>query len=116
MADCHRCYCNYIQEVSESFSNHALQRAAQRNIKRDKMEFILQFGQKIHNGGALFVFLGRHDIPDEYQRDDQFAKLEGSILLVSNDGSCLITTYKNKRGLKQIKKKQKRFIPYKKAA
>ncbi len=98
------------------YSRHALQRIAQRNIKKDNIEFIMKFGQKIHNGGALFVFLGKHDIPDEYQRDDQFAKLEGSILLVSSDESCLITAYKNKQGLKQIKRKQKRYIPYRKAA
>ncbi|MEK6531077.1 MAG: DUF4258 domain-containing protein [Deltaproteobacteria bacterium] len=91
----------------ESFSKHALQRASQRNITWDNVNFIMRFGREIHNGGALFVFLGKHDIPYEYQRDDRFAKLEGSTLLISDDGKCLITTYKNKNGLKQIKKKQK---------
>lgn len=94
----------------ERFSKHAFERASQRNIRGENIEFLLRFGRKIHRAGALFVFLGRHDIPSEYLRDDRYAKLEGTTLVVSNDGECLITAYRNKKALRQIKKKLKRYV------
>ena len=100
----------------EKISKHALARVAQRNFHKDEISFILRFGQRIYNGGALFVFLGKHNLPTECLKEDKYAKLEGSTLVISGDGTCLITIYKNKKGLKKIKKKLKRFIPYQKAA
>jgi hypothetical protein len=100
----------------DMYSKHALERVSQRNIDKDDVRFVLNFGQKIHNGGALFIFLGNKNIPEEYMSDDKFAKLEGTTLVVSKDGNNLITAYKNKKGLRQIKKKIKKFIPYKKVA
>ena len=100
----------------EILSKHALERISQRNIDKNDIKFVLKFGTRIHNGGALFIFLRHKDIPDEFRIDDKFAKLEGTILVISKDGEHLITAYKNKRGIRQIKKKIKRFVPDKKAA
>lgn len=90
-----------------SISNHAQQRLAQRNISMRDIEFALKYGKKLYRSGVFFVFLGRHDIPFECQNDDRFSKLEGITLLISKDSGCLITAYKNKHALKQIKRKQK---------
>lgn len=99
--------------LTSNFSAHARERNSQRNIAMPDVEFVMRFGRQIHNGGALFVFLGHRDIPDNYRANDRFAKLEGIVLVISNDGRCLITVCKNKRGLRQIKKKCKHYIPKK---
>lgn len=90
----------------ERLSRHAAVRISQRNIRAEDIAFVMRFGRHLHNGGALFVFLGQRNIPDEYRTDDRIAKLEGTTLVMSRDG-CLITAYKNKKGLKKVLKKCK---------
>lgn len=91
----------------EGLSRHAVKRISQRNIRTEDIAFVMRFGRHLHNGGALFVFLGQRNIPDECKADDRLAKLEGTTLVMSKDGSSLITAYKNKRGLKKVLKKCK---------
>ncbi len=102
--------------MTRGCSAHAIERTAQRNIRAEDVDFVFRFGQLVHNGGALFVFLGGRDIPDEFRMDDHFVRLEGTILILSHDGDSLITAYRNKKGLKDIRKKQKWFIPSCRAA
>lgn len=86
------------------FSRHAHIRCAQRQIHPDSVAFIKKHGQKIRRTGIIFYFLRRRDIPETLRCDDQFAKLEGATLLISQDGT-LITAYRNPKGLKAILKK-----------
>lgn len=59
-------------------STHAIERTAQRNVRVEDVDFVFRFGQLVHNGGALFVFLGERNIPDEYRADNHFARLGGT--------------------------------------
>ncbi len=86
----------------ERLSRHSAVRISQRNIRAEDIAFVMRFGRHLHNGGALFVFLGQRNIPDEYRTDDRIAKLEGTTLVVSNDGECLVTAYRNKKALRQM--------------
>ena len=47
----------------ESVSSHASQRLAQRNLSYRDIEYVLSHGRRIRNGKALFIYLGRRDIP-----------------------------------------------------
>lgn len=94
--------------MPEQLSRHAIKRLSQRNIHMVDVSFVLQFGIQVHNGGALFVFLGSKNIPTEFQADDRIAKLEGTTLVMSRDG-CLITAYRNKNALREIRKKNKSY-------
>lgn len=87
-------------------TEHAQQRCAQRQINPETFAFIKKHGQKIHRTGITFFFLGKRNIPTSMKRQDRFARLEGITLLVSADGT-LITTYRNRKGLKDILKKSK---------
>jgi hypothetical protein len=87
-------------------TNHSRQRCAQRGIDERAIAFVLRYGQKIHRTGVTFYFLGQRDIPDAYRRDDRYAKLEGTTLLISPEGG-LITTYRNRRASRVIRKKVK---------
>ena len=96
--------------LTDMYSKHAQKRSFQRRISENDIAFVLRFGTKIHNGGALFVFLGQRNIPDKYKSDSRIRRLEGTILIMTPDESCLITVYKNKKGIREIKKKCKRYI------
>lgn len=102
--------------LMNTLSQHALIRASQRNISNEDMQIVLTYGQRLHNGGAILYFLGQRDIPEELKSDDRIMKLEGTTLVISKDGTCLITLYKNKDGLKKLKKKRKWTLPSSEAA
>lgn len=94
------------------FTNHAQLRGAQRNIDLEAVQFTVTYGRKFHRTGAVLFFLGKRNIPETLRRDDQIMKLEGTVLIISNDNGnkneLLITCYRNKKGLRQIKRKAKR--------
>jgi hypothetical protein len=79
-------------------THHAVHRRAQRNLTERDVQFVLEHGRRIRCGGVLHVFLGKRDIPDDQETRRQFERLEGTTLV-------LITTYRNRRALKQIRSK-----------
>ena len=92
-------------------TRHSLERCAQRNVDPGTLAFIKRYGQKLHRTGIVFYFLGRRDIPEHQRTDDRYAKLEGATVLEALDGG-IITVYRNRNGLKNIKKKRKYRLPY----
>jgi len=87
---------------------HAQIRGAQRNITPENIDLVLRYGKELHRTGASFIFLGKRDIPEDLRNDDQMRKLEGTVLIISEDSNHLITCYKNRNALREIKKKSKR--------
>jgi hypothetical protein len=85
-------------------SRHAAQRLAQRGISLEDVNLVLRLGRRLHRTGATFYFLGRRQIPRGLERE--LERLEGVTLIVA-DGR-LITAYRNKRAIAEIKKKPKR--------
>lgn len=91
----------------KSMTAHAIKRASQRNISPEDIEYVLQYGSKIHNAGACFYYLGGKDIPAEDRQEDEITRLEGTILVLDPEQSSIVTIYRNReRGLKEIRKKQ----------
>ncbi|NJO07867.1 MAG: DUF4258 domain-containing protein, partial [Chloroflexaceae bacterium] len=89
-------------------SDHAMYRQAQRNLSDRDVQFVLDYGRTFYCAGAKHVFLGRRDIPRDPDVRRQYARLEGTTLVVSeNDGvTVLITAYRNRRGQKHIRSKK----------
>jgi hypothetical protein len=88
------------------FSQHSLQRAAQRNISPDEVEYIMTYGQIFHRAGAVIYFLRKRDIPEEDQVYASRVRLVGTALIFSQDNNSLITIWRNRKsGLKRIKQK-----------
>lgn len=97
----------------ESVSTHASQRLAQRNLSYLDIEYVLNHGRRIRNGKALFIYLGRRDIPFDDLRESRRTRLEGTVLVLDpQSGSHLTTAYRNRRtGIRDIKRKQKHSLP-----
>ena len=91
------------------YTHHATSRQARRNLSDDDVQFVLAFGQHHYCAGALHIFLGRRDIPSDKATYQRFAHLEGTTLVINatEDAPVLITTYRNRRGLKRIRTKTK---------
>jgi Domain of unknown function (DUF4258) len=91
-------------------SAHAGRRLAQRNLDPDDVEYVFAHGRLFHAGKAVFVHLGRRDIPEEDLRDNRRRRLEGTVLVLDPDtGRHLTTVYRNRRsGSRDIKRKPKR--------
>ena len=90
-------------------SAHAAIRQAQRNLSPQDIDFVIEYGQQFNSGGALHIFLRRRDIPNDTPIYQQFAHLEGTILVIARENKrlVLITAYRNRHGLKAIRAKAK---------
>lgn len=93
-----------MQEGIE-LSNHAVTRMAQRNLSTEDVEYVIQFGCRVRSGGALHYFLRHNDIPAGDRKQAQ--RLEGTTVLMDRSGQCIITVYRNRRGLKVLRQKVK---------
>lgn len=89
---------------------HAQLRCAQRNISRRSIEYIVEHGTRIHRTGVTFYILRGRDIPSADRRMDTYAKLEGTVLLVSDDG-CVLTVYRHQGAYRRVARKLKYRLP-----
>jgi hypothetical protein len=95
-----------------TFSNHASRQLARRNLNWEDVHYVIQHGRTLHSGKALFIHLGKRDIPEDDLRDSAIQRLEGTVLVLDpNTGAHLTTAYRNRRrGIKDIKHKSKRAL------
>ena len=63
-------------------STHAFRRLAQRNLSPTDVDYVCAHGRRYHAGKALFIHLGRRDIPAVDRRDDRLRRLEGTVLVL----------------------------------
>ena len=89
-----------------SMSIHSEERAAQRNLTREEIEYVLQFGKRYHCNGGLAYFLREKDLPPSDHRRTFCTRLIGTSVVLSNDRLLIITVWRNrKNGLKWLRKK-----------
>jgi hypothetical protein len=92
-----------------TYTGHANIRRAQRNLSPADIDFVYRHGCRIRAAGALHIFLGRRHLPNDRATLRQYARLEGTVLVLEEaaQDATLITAYRNRRGLKQIRAKTK---------
>jgi hypothetical protein len=91
------------------FTHHAVHRIDQRGIQPSWISLVLLYGTKIYNGGGLFVFMRRKDVPISVS-PSVAEKLEGITLLLDPATEAVITVYKNRQAIRNIKRKIKHRI------
>jgi hypothetical protein len=85
-------------------TSHALLRCDQRRISMADIDLVMNYGTRVHNGGALFCFMRKRDISGDLQ-PGLGGRLEGLTVVLDPAGESVITVYRNKRGLREIKRK-----------
>ncbi|CAN5480436.1 hypothetical protein BH23CHL4_BH23CHL4_03260 [soil metagenome] len=92
-----------------SITHHAARRLAQRNLDSSDVSYVAIHGRAHYAAHALFIHLGRRDIPADDFKVDRIRRLEGTILVLDpGDGRVLATAYRNRRsGSRNIKRKRK---------
>ena len=91
-------------------TSHAALRAQQRAIRKGELELVVDHGTRIYNGGALFVFMGRKDIP-EGLAPTLTERLQGITIAMDPGTQEILTTYRNKAAFRDIKRKRNEYSP-----
>lgn len=90
------------------FTSHALKRMGMRRFNSALIELALKYGTKVYNGAAKFVFVRKKDIPKDMPSSIA-EKIEGLVIIMNPVNDTIITVYKNRNALRDIKKKVKRY-------
>jgi len=89
------------------FSSHAWHRLAQRNLSVEDVWFVIDHGVPINRAGATFFFLGKGNIPSDLRSKNQYARLEGTVVVTNSDNHFVITVYRNRQtGFREIRSKE----------
>lgn len=96
---------SYFDNINLTY--HALSRSSARNIKLSDIDLCLRFGEKIHKTKIKFYFMSKKALKNN---NIDFC-IEGLCVLVSNDNT-IITAYKNKDAISNIKKLSKRSLKH----
>lgn len=87
-------------------TRHVQTRMAQRGISAADLAFVREHGRVEYRTGVQFVFLGKKDIPAPLRRTA--GHLEGTVLIVAADGRVVVTCYRDRGAIAEIKRKAKR--------
>lgn len=87
-------------------TQHSQTRMAQRGITEADLAFVREHGRLTYKTGVRFYFLGRRDIPVALQRT--YGHLEGTTVIVAADGRVMVTCYRDRGAIAEIKRKDKR--------
>ena len=85
---------------------HSATRMAQRGFHPEELDFVARHGQARYRTGVKFVFLGRRDIPESLRRSH--GHLEGLTLVMCPRTDTVITCYRNREAIGDIRRKHKR--------
>lgn len=94
-------------EASAQWSKHGRRRAAQSNLSPDDVELVRRYGVLEHRTGVRFYFVGRREVERFRFIAPRLAKLHSIVMIVSQDDDTVITVYRNRHALKQIRRKSK---------
>ncbi len=87
-------------------SRHATQRGAQSNLSARDLELVRRYGVLEHRTGVRFYFVRRREAERYRSVEPRLPVLQGVVLVMSNDG-VIITIYRNRRALRDIRRKTK---------
>jgi hypothetical protein len=71
------------------------------------MELVRKYGILEYRTGVRFYVLRRRDVERYRGVEPRLRKLHDIVMIVSSDGTTVITVYRNKKALREIKRKPK---------
>jgi hypothetical protein len=90
-----------------ALTGHAQARMQQRHFSRADLNYVREFGRLLRRTGICFYFLAARDVPLADRKLPWVQRLVGMTVLASADQAAVITLYKNRNALRDIRKKTK---------
>ena len=109
-------YSVYENDLRESLdfnfihTSHSNKRSCQRGVNTDKIIIALEYGNTTFKQGLLYYVLGEKDIPAHLQHHKN--KFMNTVVIVSGDSNEIVTCYRSKNAVKNIKLKPKELRKY----
>lgn len=94
-------------QTTLTYPVHVEGRMALRGYSYDEVEYIIARGVRVVGAGVCHYFLRRSDIRMHEHRT--WSHLAGTVVLLSLDGSTVVTVYRAPDGLKGIRRKCQEF-------
>jgi hypothetical protein len=91
-------------------TSHSNKRSCQRGVNTDKIIIALEYGNTTFKQGLLYYVLGEKDIPAHLQHHKN--KFMNTVVIVSGDSNVIVTCYRSKNAVKNIKLKPKELRKY----
>ena len=86
-------------------SEHAIQRAMQRNVSFNEINFIIQHGKLLRNAGVSFRQLREKDWPDSLPGNHAYHRLIGTTVVLCKCGLFVVTLYREEEAFRKDKRK-----------
>lgn len=90
------------------WTQHAEQRAIQRNLPDEALEVVLLYGETLHRAGAVIYFLRRRDVMSDDAARSSSGRWIGATVILDSTQQRVLTVYRNRRGLRRLKRKPDR--------
>lgn len=87
------------------YTQHAVLRMSQRGISKEDIALVIQKGTWHRKTGVIFIIMRQKNIKT---KDEE--RLKNLTVVLAKDGSNILTVYKNKRSLRDIKRKSKKNL------
>ena len=97
-------------QAQVQLTGHARQRGAQSNLCVDYLDLVRRYGVLEHRTGVRFYFVRRREVERFREVEPRLDRLHGVVLVVSADDCIVITVYRNRRALRDIRRKSKTRI------
>jgi hypothetical protein len=92
------------------WTKHGRHRGAQSNLCEGDLDLVRRYGVLEHRTGVRFYFVGQREVERYRDVEPRIEKLHGVVMIVAPDTFTVITVYRNRHALKQIRRKSKRCI------
>lgn len=90
------------------WSKHGQRRSAQSNLCEGDLELVRRYGVLEHRTGVRFYIVGQREVERYRDVEPRLEKLHDVVMIVAPDSFTVITVYRNRHALKQIRRKSKR--------
>jgi hypothetical protein len=73
----------------------------------DDLDLVRRYGVLEHRTGVRFYFVGRREVERYREVEPRLDRLHGVVLVLAADDRMVITVYRNRRALRDIRRKSK---------
>ncbi len=87
-------------------TRHALERCAQRAVRPETLRFALEHGRLYRGPDSLVVFFGKQEVARYRYLGSWVERLDGLVIVLDDDGSSILTVYKNREGPRRAGRKR----------